>query len=233
MTAGELTSRMLELAGEDSASPVYYTEDTAKAALNEAQRLFALLTLCYEVTVQLPLAKESPWTSVRTAYPNIMVPLWVGIGGRKLRPRSLRELDALDEDWQSTTGTAEAYCFLGATEILSVYKQPVDDSTLTIVGASVPPQLIADSDEPVVPVEYHNALVDYGVVRLRAMEGGNELLSEAWRLDRFLDAVAAQGNYTRGRSRSKRYDVRPFEMERFDRAAFLGGIVAAAKQGRV
>lgn len=229
MTAADLTRRVLELTGEDAANPVYYTAEVARQAINEAQRIFALLTLCYETTVEMPLSKATPWVSVRPAHPTVMVPLWVGFDGVKLRPRTLREFDALSEEWQAFEGDPAAYCFLGATELMAVYPQPAEDGTLRIVAATVPPAIIADDDEPVIPLEHHASLVDYAVVRVRAMEGGNELLGELWRMDRFLGAVASHSNYTGVRARQRRYDVQPFEMRRFDRAAFLADIVRRAK----
>lgn len=232
MTTGELTTRTLELCGEDSAAPVFYTAAMARSALNEAQRIFAVLTLCQETTAAFPLSADTTWYDMRTAHPGVLAPLWVSYGGRKLRPRSLNELDALNETWQSTTGTPESYCYIGATGLLATYPQiDSDGNSITFVGATEPPVLLSDSDVPEIPTEHHESLIDYAVPRLRATEGGNEMMGELWRLDRFLVAVEALGNYTRGRALSKRYDVQPFEMARFDRAAFLADIVKNAKRG--
>jgi hypothetical protein len=221
----------LELAGEGATSPVYYTPEMVRAALSEAQRIFALLTLCREVELGFPLTAATTWYDMRTAHTDILVPLWVSYGGVKLRPRSLTDLDARYETWQCEAVTPSSYCFVGATALLAINPQPAADGTsITFIAATVPPALVSDTDVPLIPTEDHASLMDYAIPRLRATEGGNELLGELWRLDRFLDAVAAEGNYTRRRASAKRYDVQPFEMKRFNRAAFMAEVVKRGKR---
>lgn len=75
MTAGELKTRTLERLDESSAQPAFYTPASVLNALNEAQRVFALLTLCVERRGVLELFPGQTFYHLLDEFPEFLLPL--------------------------------------------------------------------------------------------------------------------------------------------------------------
>jgi hypothetical protein len=56
MTLKQMVDAVLSRSGEDETSPVFHTRNDAVAALNEAQQIYAFLTLCIERTEPFPVS---------------------------------------------------------------------------------------------------------------------------------------------------------------------------------
>jgi hypothetical protein len=224
MTASELQTLALTRLGEDPTSPSYYTEAETLTALNQGQRLFAFLTLCLETTASFALSANTTWYHLLPAYSGLIVPLRIRVvGGAKLAPARMEDLDALDPSWQTSTGTPTRYAFSGC-DLLAVYPKPAGAGTVLDITFARMPADLAIGASPEIPDEDHLALADFAVPMCRAKEGGQEFAKVLPMLDRFMDAVQSRANYMRARNRARGYDREPPELERFDISTMLKGL---------
>jgi hypothetical protein len=225
MTLSDLRSRTLERLGEDPAAPVYFTAAEATAALNRAQRLLVLLTLCLETTDTVALTANTTYYAPRSTFSDWLLPLRVNVNGAsnpKVRPATLGELRALSATWEADVGAPTRYGQLGL-DLLFIWKRPAaSGTTLDITYAYQPANLVMADDTPQIPEEYHSLLIDYAVPWLRLKEGGQELdKAVRFHLPRFHQAAVKLGDYVRRRSLDLRYDTLPFELARFDASRLL------------
>jgi hypothetical protein len=220
MQASDMVTRGLERLDEPGGG--YYTYAEMLAALNEAMRFFALLTLGLEATATFALAANTTFYHMQSSIADWLMPLRVRIaGGAFLRPGRIEDLDALDSGWQASNGTPSRYLALGF-DFFGVYQQPSDGSvSLDITYARCPVPLIAATDVPEFPEDTHPAFIDYAVPRLRYREGGQEFQKSLVYFSRFMDEAKRYGNYIRSRSLAERYDKQPFELERMDLSKML------------
>ncbi len=223
MTAAELQTLVLTRLGENPYDPKYYTAAEVLTALNQGQRLFSFLTLCLETTATFALAANTTFYHLLATYPDFIVPLRVRVaGGAKLSPARLEELDALDPDWQASTGSPLRYCVSGC-DLLAVYKKPAaPGASLDITYAKMAP-VLPIYGVPAMPEEDHLALADFAVPMCRAKEGGQEFAKVLPQFDRFLETVRNRADYVRRRNTARGYDRAPVELERFDTSQLLKG----------
>lgn len=215
MTFSTLRASVLERLGEESGVSGYYEASDANDALNRAQRLFVLMTLCLEGSGTITTAAATAWYTVRTQITDWMLPLTVEYDGAKVRPARLSELDALSTTWQATAGDVERYALLGV-DLLGIYKQPAAPDTLSVTYAKVPVRMDTDSDVPEIPTERHELLVDAAIALLRMREGGQEFEKVRPLFERFLSGAKETARYVRQRSLDLKYDNLPAELDRFD-----------------
>lgn len=225
MTAGDLRARVERRLDEDtSGGGRFYTAGEILGALNEGQRLFCLLTLCLERTGTLALSAGAAWYSMLAAFPAWLAPLRVrvaGSGGQKVRPATLQDLDALNPAWQAAEGTPSRYSQIGF-DLLALSPHPADVGvSLDVTYAACPTEMLSDGYTPEIPEEDHPALIDYSISRLRTKEGGQEFAKSLLYFDRFIEVAKKRGDYVRARAKAQRYDVLPFELDRFDRSQLL------------
>ena len=76
MTVTELTTRTRQRLDVAAATPGYWTDAEILTALNEAQRLWALLTLSLEARGTLALTPEN-FYRLLTPFPSFLIPLRV------------------------------------------------------------------------------------------------------------------------------------------------------------
>lgn len=221
MTVAEMQARILKRLDE-LGTPVYYTGGIAAEILNvinEAQRMFALLTLCLETSGSIPLSAGVRFYLPLSHLADWLVPLRVSVtGGAKLTPVRLADLDARDSGWLASSGAPERYSTLGWN--LMILDRAPTSGSLTATYARCPAVLGA-LDTPVIPVEYHPSLVDYAIPRLRAKEGGQEFQKTLNHFDRFLKDAAKLASYVRARNLAHRYDRLPPEERMFDRSKWI------------
>jgi len=272
--------------GQDG--PTFYPAYEIVAAINEAQRLFALLTLGLEVTRTWSVPNATTFSHMLGPFPDWIVPLRLQtLAGAKVRPSRLSDLSALDSQWIMSPGSPYRYAALGA-DLLALYQQPAGYSAGTVtvghggtavagsgtvwtsalaggwillggvyytiasvlnagalfIGAAyagvnasglayatglnllvtyarAPVRLVNDADVPEIPVRYCPNLVDYGIYRLRQVEGGGEFAKALPLLGTFLDAAQKHGDFVRARNKGSHYDAVPFELALFDRSDLL------------
>jgi hypothetical protein len=273
--------------GQDG--PTFYPAYEIVAALNEAQRLFALLTLGLEKSSTWNVPAGTTFSHMLGYFPDWIVPLRIAtIGGAKVRPSRLSDLSALDSQWIMSSGSPSRYAALGA-DLLALYQQPpagyaagtvtvtnggtgvggtgtawssalvggwiqiagvyytvaavsggniitlgavyagasasglsyATGLNLTVTYARGPVKLVNDADVPEVPVRYCPVLVDYGIYRLRQVEGGGEFAKALLLLGSFLDGAQTHAEFVRARNKGSHYDAAPFELALYDRSDLL------------
>lgn len=216
MTASELISRVLKGVNEDATTPVYYSRGEVMSALSDVQEMFVLLTLCLETTGTLTVS--STWTRAMDTFSDFLCPLRIRRAGGKVRPATLKDLDARDRSWQAATGAPTHYAMCGF-ELLATYPTTATSEALAVTYARCPVRLAADADVPEIRAEYHEALVDGAIPILRVKEGAQELGSSLHRFRRFLDAAKDCGEKTRAKYAAAQYDRLPPEIRMADLSA--------------
>jgi hypothetical protein len=196
--------------GTPSLDNVYWSLAEGYCAVNEAQRQFALLTLCIEASGVLPLTASRCFYGIRGYLPGYLLPLRVSIGGVKLQPACLTELDARYNSWAATPGTPGKYMQIGLN-LCAIIPQPTGASSATITFAREPSVLVATGDVPEIPEEYHPALSKYAAYYLLQKRGGQylELAISLW--NEFLADASQCADYVRRRNRARQYDHAPAE----------------------
>jgi hypothetical protein len=221
VNALDMADRCQQRLHEDPAvtTPVYYPFPLALSALNRAQRLFVLLTLCLETTVTFEADGET-FFNMRNFFADWMLPLRVStVGGARVRPSRLAELDALDSAWQANPGPTTRYGALGF-DFFFVYPQQA--MPLVVTYAQAPPAMVQETDVPAIDEQYHPALIDFAIPWLRLNEGGQEFQKSLPYLKRFFAEADKEAEYVRQRNLAARYDSLPYELRRLDRSKFAG-----------
>lgn len=219
MTVADISARIITRIDDDPIAPVSTSAAEVLAAVNEGQQLASLLTLFLEQTAAFPLS--GTFYTPRSTFPDMLVPLRLTVGGVRLRPSTIAELDAMNSGWQSVSGTPSRYFTLGCN-FLGVTPQSTVTAQFTYAAS---PALLGSGDTPVLPPAYHQDLVEYGVYRIRLKEGAQQLARGLGNLNTFLDSMTRLGDFVRAKSRAARYDVLPFELALFDRSKLIDEIL--------
>lgn len=212
MTLLDMRTRALTRLSEDISSPVTFTAAEVTNAINEGQRLFVLLTLCLESSSTIALTPGTAFYAPRSTFSSWLLPLRASIGGARIVPATLEDLDALDTGWQSRTAAPSSYGSLGANLIF--FKGST--GTVKLTYARMPAALAGDSDVPEIPAATHPCLADFAINRVRAKQGGQEFGKTLPLWGRFLDTAMQTASYTRARSLASGYDMLPIELTKAD-----------------
>lgn len=216
MTVAELKAQIAADIDEDLGAPVYYSAAEQLAALNEAQNLFCLLTLCLETTAPITFQAGKSRYRIRGYLNDFLLPLKVTVAGKRLKTARIDDLDALSDSWEATPGAPERYAQLGFSH-LAVTPQPVEATAGTITYARAPQPLVDDSSEAEIPEDQQNALADYAYCYLRVKDGGAEAMQQCGdRLNRFLASCQKLAQYVRARAQAGKYDRKPAEISLID-----------------
>lgn len=215
-----VSSRLNEAAGVGG--PQFYPATEILAAINEGQRLFCLLTLCLEKQASLVIPANTTFLHLLPLIPDYLAPLRITDAvGAKVRPSTFTDLWSLDAAWPSAIGAPIRYAAAGA-DLVALYKRSGDTPTLGVQYAGAPALLVNDGDVPAIPAAYHQELVNYGIYRVRQVEGGEEFAATLPLLDHYLQAAQEYGDYVRARNVGAGYDSMPFELSSFDRSRLVG-----------
>jgi len=213
----DLRQRTLKRLAQDPVSPVYWTTAEVDAALNRGQRLFALITLCLESIVTYPLTPGTAFYHMLATYPDWLQPLRVSLGGLKVRPADIDELDARDDVWEASVAATTEYGCLG----MDLFYVRGTTGTLEIAYARMPALMVGDNDPCEIIDASQPCLIDYAIARLRAKQGGQEFTKARPYFQRFLSATRAAAKDTMERSIRAGHDRQPFELKRIDPKALL------------
>jgi len=198
----------------NDATGEYYPD--ASGALNEAQRLFVLLSLCLEKTVTFSL-NGGVWAyNLLGAIPDFLLCRRIFNSlGKQLRPATIAELQSLNSSWQTTPGTPMRYVMRGL-DFLALYPQPASADTLNIVYACCPVTMASGSDTPQIRGSSQYALVNHASYVLRNPEGGQEMAKFKGYFDEFLAEAKRTGDLVRERNRDSGLETpaMPFELQR-------------------
>jgi hypothetical protein len=232
MQLSDMSARVSQRLAEGSAA-AFYPKAEIVAALNEALRLFSLLTLGLETTKAWNVPAATTFFHMLTYYPDWIVPLRLtDSAGAKVRPSRFGDLTSLDSGWISSPTPAGPYRYVAeGADFVAIYPQPMAiGQVINVTYARAPLALVSDTDVPEIPQEYHPRLVEYGVYRVRQVEGGQEFAKTLPMLGAFLDGAQNYADYVRARNKGSRYDAVPFELSSFDRSALMKGAGGQARR---
>ncbi len=121
---------------EGQVGPTFYPTGEIIAALNEANRLFCLLTLGLEKTATWNVPSGATFFHMLGFFPDWIVPLRITtVGGAKVRPSRFEDLSSLDSQWISSPGAPYRYAAMGA-DFLALYQQPAGYSAGTVTATN-------------------------------------------------------------------------------------------------
>lgn len=238
MTEQEMIDRVIARLDEVAGAPVYWLTQEICDALNEAQRFFCLLTLCLEKTANLAIAPATAYHKIishpTTPIADFMLPLRATIQGRRLKTRTIHQLNLENPFWARTSDVAITfadlvtrgpkptthYAVLGC-DLLAVYPQDDEGATLALTYAASPTLMtLADTSvSPEIPVEYHPVLPEYAIYLLMHKVGGQEFANEIPRLKTFLEE--AHRYATRVYMKAQGYEGMPFDLTSTDAAPLV------------
>lgn len=223
MTCAEIAARIIEriddiplaiTQGQGSTTPLEVLR-----AINEGQDLAALLTLFLEVRATWTIPPATTYLNVRGYFADYIAPLRLTVNGQRMRPNTLKELDAREDNWEDLMGeNPTRYCALGFN-LMAITPQfwggPLDAQ---FTYAAAPLQMVDDAF-PQLPEEFHQSLVDYGIYRIRLKEGAQGLSRAMVNFGRFMSEMRILGDFVRAKSRAANYDTLPFELALYERDA--------------
>lgn len=218
MTSAQIAHDVMVGIDEDPASPSDRLVEEILLSINEGERVFSWLSLCLEKTSPITLTGET-FSWLRPLFPDFLAPLKLMVGGRRVRPVTLPELDALNAQWQDTVGTPQRY-FLVGFSLFGTYPQEATEASLTYARSPVPITAIG-AQSPEIALEWHMALAWWSIYRIRLKEGAQGLARGLKYLNEFLDAATRCGDLVRNRSRAMGLDTQPVELQAFDRSRLL------------
>lgn len=232
MTAKEISDRIIARCDDIAGSPGSLDVDSTGgpvppevlAAINEGQELFAFLTLGLEATATLPIPGSAAFFMIRSYFHDYLCPLRLTGPAGRVRPATLADLDAADDQWQATAPGNPTRYFTAGFNFMGVTPQPALSTDHQFTYARSPLQLVYDAF-PEIPEEYHQSLVKYGVYRVKLKEGAQSLQRGMAYLNEFLDDAQRYGEFVRGRSKAARYDSLPFELSLFDRSRLVDQLI--------
>lgn len=215
MTFSAMRAEVLRRLGENPAAPAWYTAAEAGAAINEAQRLFAMATLAVEKTATVTLPANSPLLDLRPLLAALIAPFRVSTAaGARLFPSSIEAMAAIDSRFLGIEGAPRFYAMAGA--LMVVTPQPAAPLNLSVLYAATPADLSADGDQPELPEEDHAALIDRAFYVLVSVKEGASRRQEAEPAQAaFAAAIEARAELVRARVRAAAYDTEPFETRRY------------------
>lgn len=214
MTVSQIRGRVFERLGESTSAPVFYSAAHVLEAVNAAQRLFVLLSLCLEAKASLTLAANQVTERLLTVFPDFIVALRVQTStSGKVRPASVEGFAARDDSWRLARAAVPTAYVVHGFDFAMFYPAPSAGCVLSLTYARGPATLSADGDVPGIPEEYHQDLADAAIVILRMKEGGQEFAKEMPRWKSFLSAAGQCADSVRKRNRLAGYDREPAERE--------------------
>lgn len=151
---------------EDSDDPVIFSDIEVGEAINEGYEELSERTEWREASESLSISSQ--YTNLRTSLtlePLSVSRVFNSATSRWLVWTNLSKLDARDRRWQSTTGSPE-WVFVRGMDTLGLYPKPGTATSCKVWHTAIPTRMVADTDTPGFPQEFHPALVDYGLYDL-------------------------------------------------------------------
>lgn len=209
LTLANLQDRLAERL--DDPLHIYYSLPQKRHALNMAQNLWALVTLCIERTATFTLTNGVAFYKPRTQLTDYLVPLRVLHSGSRLNNDSVHNFDAMSDSWRATAGNPERYATLGF-DALWITPQPASGShTLTFIYAAEPAQLVNSTDIPEIPNEQLVHIEDIAYFLLRLPEGGQEMAAAMEFFKRGVAGMQKYQKFVRNKTQGQVYDTDPLD----------------------
>lgn len=184
-----LETKVLELIGEDPASPDVFVDtddglEPIRNSLNDAAQEIVMLTGGVKQTYLLPLREDIGFyrISLQTGYVGWITDAWLINQGRRLEQTDLIRVTAHNPRWLETRGSPDSYLPIGY-DVIGFYPTPGGDSDVVELTVVEIPAEYATSVDPIkVREQFQYAMVNYAVSEFWASRG---------------DAAEAQTHYAR------------------------------------
>jgi len=195
MTLDEIRIRVWSRLDEDSDDALRYSQADVDEAINDGIQHFCVRTGCLRASTTITQTANQLFHDLPSDLVFI-ARIKSDTTNDPLVPTSARQLDAgsrrSNRDWERRLGTsADFYLPFGMDEVGLYPLSSSGTETYTLHYAQDPgtSNVSADADEPSIPLEYHEALVEYAVSRLLMTESKIDEAKEA--MEMYLEAVVS------------------------------------------
>ena len=164
MNQAEIKRRVLESCGDNPDTPVFFSDTQLGDLATEAMEILAEDVKAIKRQAFVPLREGIGFIYTPILAPDFMAPtrIWNHDLGQRLTCLSMAELDAININWQATTGNPEVW-FPVSWDMFGVYPRPADaGGVLRVDYLAWPRELMDDDDRPELPEATHDAVVLYG-----------------------------------------------------------------------
>lgn len=215
-TLADLRSRLWKML-DDAEGGTYYSVQVVDHALNRAERLFCLLTHCFEKTVSFALTNGQAFYGIKDQITDFVACLRISHAGTRLRSDTIHELDGRDSTWRTRAGNPTRYIQEGF-DMFAITPQPASGvHTLQFTYSAEPPPMTLPTSVPTIPGDQQAALLDIAFYLARLPEGSIELQNATEYLKRGIDQAQKYASFVRSKSRGQIYDTQPFDLRSFER----------------
>ncbi len=190
----EISRRLAEVQGR-----VFWSAGEIKTAANDGYMEISDQSEWYEKWVDIPLYNDHAYYDLRTVVGGDLLSVKPGFDrqtNRWLIPSTVRQLDSRDRRWERVTGEPQRI-FLRGLWWLGFYPRiQTDAGVIKQYYTALPPVLVEDWDEPGFPETFHDALIEFALADLWAMDGEATLADTAWAvyLQREAELIAWMGH---------------------------------------
>jgi len=204
MAYAKVTFEELKLLGANRLGNVaFYTEDEIGTYINEALRVWNLITWQWHGSVSIPTVASQAFYDVSAS---VLKTMRVEFNGVPLDLTSLQSLDLGQPGWQGTAaGTPKRWFPVALTQIGIYPTDATGGNSLRVEGVLATPVLVADADYLNLGQWQVQALLDY-VHHLAAFkQGGEEFKASLQTLKNFMVAAGVQNAKFAATALYKRY----------------------------
>lgn len=196
----DLERHVLELIGEDTASPDVFTDDSTGMApirdsINDAIEEISMITGGTKQTYYVPLIANSnfyrmDFTDGRLAW---ITNVWLVGVKRRLDRKDFIWMTSYNPRWLMNSGSPERYCRIG-TDIICVHPAPSDSTDILEIDAVVvPDRYVEGTDRIMLRDDFKWGVVHYAVGEYYASRGdAKQALSHH---GQYLDSLGIQEMY--------------------------------------
>jgi len=161
----ERTQRLI-----DDEDGLFHTETQVRVFLEQAELFVTIYRALGEETGDLSITSGTATYKIHNTFSDFIAPLRVAINNVALQESHIAHLQALDANWNSTTGTPEFYYMIGGT-IMGFYPVPNASFTAKVTRLKVPDGATDKYAPPSVDPVWHNLLPLYAASLALISEG--------------------------------------------------------------
>ena len=174
----EVGRRLAEVQGR-----LFWTEAEIGEAVNLGLQELADSTEFYEQHLDIELLNDRAYYDLRHVIgPDFLAlrPAYNEQTNRWLIPSTVRHLDAHDRRWERVTGEPQRIVLRGLWWLGLYPRVQADAGRIRQYYVALPPALVEDEDEPPIPEAFQEALIDFGLADLFAIDGESAFALAAW-----------------------------------------------------
>lgn len=166
-TFAELKSRVSRRLNAGS----FWTDSEIGTVVNDIYWEMCEESECYETDLTLTTTTTDTYYDLEDQDPIILTPhrVWNPATSKWLAIDYVRNLDKVCGRWGEAGAEPTAW-FMRGTSMFGVFPRTTAAGTLLITGSAMPDVMVAETDTPVFPIQFHSGIVDGAVSVLKALE---------------------------------------------------------------